>query len=94
MPKKTTTTAKRARRTRRKKAPDSKVCASCLERKSLEDFGDNPRMALGKKSYCRPCSARLQREWNANKKKREAEKKGRRKKTRGRRGRRRTTRAA
>jgi len=46
------------------KKPQKKTCARCLKVKFLDSFGDNPRMALGKKSYCRPCSAELQREWN------------------------------
>lgn len=44
--------------------PKSKVCSRCLKRKKLNLFGKNPRMKLGVKSYCRACSAELQREWN------------------------------
>lgn len=44
--------------------PKSKVCACCQKRKSLDQFGKNSRMALGRKSYCRPCSAAKQRIWN------------------------------
>ena len=44
--------------------PSTKICTRCLKRKKLEEFGKNPRMKLGRKSYCKKCSAELQREWN------------------------------
>ncbi len=44
--------------------PATKICTRCLKRKKLEEFGKNPRMKLGRKSYCKKCSAELQREWN------------------------------
>ena len=40
-----------------------KLCARCLDKKPLADFGDNPKMKSGKKSYCKPCNADLQRIW-------------------------------
>jgi len=42
----------------------NKRCARCLKRKPLDSFGKNSRMKLGRKSYCRVCSSKLQREWN------------------------------
>lgn len=48
----------------RKGLPRTKACARCTKRKKLDLFGDNPRMKFGKKSYCKPCSADLQRKWN------------------------------
>lgn len=45
-------------------ASKSKQCARCLKRKPLDSFGKNVRMKLGRKSYCRVCSSKLQREWN------------------------------
>ena len=45
--------------------PDDKICASCKERKELSAFGNNPRMRLGVKSYCKDCTRTRQREWNA-----------------------------
>ncbi len=56
-----TTSKKKATR---KQDPKSKQCARCLKRKPLDSFGKNPRMKLGRKSYCRDCSSELQREWN------------------------------
>ncbi|GAF94855.1 unnamed protein product [marine sediment metagenome] len=47
------------------KLPKTKVCSRCLKRKNLDQFGSNPRMKLGRKSYCKACAAELQREWNA-----------------------------
>ena len=40
-----------------------KLCARCLDKKPLAVFGDNPKMKSGKKSYCKPCNADLQRIW-------------------------------
>jgi hypothetical protein len=48
----------------RKPDSKSKQCARCLKRKPLDSFGKNSRMKLGRKSYCRVCSSKLQREWN------------------------------
>ena len=48
----------------RKSTSKDKRCARCLKRKSLDSFGKNSRMKLGRKSYCRVCSSELQREWN------------------------------
>ena len=45
--------------------PKSKVCADCRVRKKLDQFGKNPRMRLGRKSYCIECTRTRQREWNA-----------------------------
>ena len=50
-----------------KDLPKTKTCTRCLQRKKLASFGRNPRMKLGRKSYCKDCSAELQREWNAAK---------------------------
>lgn len=44
--------------------PESKICVDCLRVKPLGDFGKNPRMAQGRKSYCRKCSNKRQLEWN------------------------------
>lgn len=55
--------ARRRRKAARKPNQTRKQCARCLHVKALEEFGDNPRMKLGKKSYCRDCAADLQREW-------------------------------
>lgn len=60
-----------ARKATRAATRTRKLCVRCLETKSLDDFGKNPRMKLGRKSYCKSCSATLQREWN--KKRREEE---------------------
>lgn len=51
--------------TAKKEKQKTKVCVRCLKRKKLDLFGKNPRMASGRKSYCKKCSADLQREWNA-----------------------------
>lgn len=62
-------------RKKRRGATEKKRCARCLELKPLSSFGKNPRMRSGRKSYCRPCSAELQREWNrAQREAEEAEK--------------------
>ncbi len=45
----------------------TKACTRCTKRKKLSMFGKNPRMASGHKSYCRVCSAELQRIWNKDK---------------------------
>lgn len=58
--------------------PKTKVCTRCLKRKKLEQFGKNPRMKLGRKSYCKPCSAELQREWNEQQQRKKTTKKKRR----------------
>lgn len=55
--------ADRRRRPRAAKTPTKKRCARCLQTKPLDDFGENPRMKLGRKSYCKDCSADLQRQW-------------------------------
>ncbi len=48
---------------RRRRQVETKQCARCLEKKPLDEFGENHRMKLGRKSYCLGCSAELQREW-------------------------------
>jgi hypothetical protein len=57
--------SKKKKATTRKKRPATKRCASCEKTKPLKEFGKNPRMRLGRKSYCRACSRDKQREWNA-----------------------------
>ncbi len=52
--------AARARGTRKR-------CARCMRSKKLSDFGENHRMRLGRKSYCKKCSAELQKEWSRKK---------------------------
>jgi hypothetical protein len=49
---------------KKKKKITTKLCARCREKKDLEEFGKNPKMKLGRKSYCRVCSAELQKLWN------------------------------
>jgi hypothetical protein len=64
---KKTTARKKAtseKTTARLQTSKSKQCARCLKRKPLDSFGKNSRMKLGRKSYCRVCSSKLQREWN------------------------------
>ncbi len=66
------TTRKKARRKKigtEKQDAKSKQCACCLKRKPLDSFGKNSRMKLGRKSYCRDCSSKLQREWNKDQRK-------------------------
>lgn len=41
---------------------ESKLCACCGEDKPLECFPKDPRMALGRRSYCRPCTRKKKRE--------------------------------
>lgn len=41
-----------------------KPCARCGKRKKLDQFGTNPRMKLGRKSYCRKCCSWLQRRFS------------------------------
>jgi hypothetical protein len=36
---------------------DTKVCARCREDLPFDRFSNDPRMALGKKSYCRRCQS-------------------------------------
>lgn len=46
---------------------EGKACADCGEVKPLDDFGFDPRMASGRKSYCRPCvNARAAADYAAN----------------------------
>jgi len=47
----------------RDRRPRSKPCARCREVKPLRQFGDNLRMRLGKKSYCRQCEREAKAEW-------------------------------
>lgn len=57
--------ATRKKASAKKSDSKNKQCARCQKRKSLDSFGKNSRMKLGRKSYCRVCSGELQREWNA-----------------------------
>ena len=72
---------KKARRKKKvgaeKQDAKSKQCARCLKRKSLDSFGKNTRMKLGRKSYCRSCSTKLQRAWNVDQRKTTASKRKR-----------------
>jgi hypothetical protein len=43
-------------------APTAKQCSRCGASKPLDEFKADPRMKLGKSSYCRPCSAAYARE--------------------------------
>lgn len=42
---------------------DTKVCRSCLERKSVEKFREYPALKDGRYSYCLQCERRLRSEW-------------------------------
>jgi len=44
--------------------PGHKVCARCDVSKPFSEFGKNPRMRIGLKSYCRMCTNALQRDWS------------------------------
>ncbi len=53
-----------SKKTARVRGGAKKRCARCLKSKTLKEFGENHRMRLGRKSYCRACSRILQKAWN------------------------------